>query len=485
MKISLKPLLYLPIILFFFPAFAFTIPGLDGTYLYFYISIYIALFVMFIIDNKTFLSSIINLIKHSYFKYIIVFISLIFINSILLSLFGRASFKIVLHAFIMKICLAVVPMLIYFMCVIKNNISVEKFIKYFVIIFWINLFVGLIAYIGALYDIDFINNLFEFFANARGINKTNAIFDQVYEMSGYVAFGLPRLDNLYAEPAYYARFLLIFLPLVYTYHNVKFKIINNNILDFILKKTIIPLTWLNIILTFSPIYFIFSILLTIVFYRKSIIKLLKKYFIVVILTIIILLTGCIQIDLSETFLSRIINVMTSLDSFDSFILVEPSLGTRISSFINVLCVFFKNIFCGIGFGELPYNLQEQFINSPVLLTYEIIQKTSILSANFGIAFYNSCFIYDTAAENGIFILSIFVYLSIKMYKALNVIVSYYSNNKNSTEYINAFSVKCVFITLICSLFYSIYFIQPEIWLVFAVTIIYIHTTYLKIGAEYE
>ena len=84
-----------------------------------------------------------------------------------------------------------------------------------------------------LLNIEIINNIFDFFANARIIAFEKQGFFQ--QASGYFAFGLPRLDNLAEEPSFYAQFLFIFLPFIYGIASLKSQIYNNYFSTFLLE----------------------------------------------------------------------------------------------------------------------------------------------------------------------------------------------------------------------------------------------------------
>lgn len=418
MKLCLKPFLYLPIILFFFPQFAFTLPGLKGTYLYFFVVLYILLGLLLYKDRTKIIGNFINFIKLTPFKYYVIVLVATIFSTLCASFIGLTTYSQNIHSIIFQILLYILPIFIYFSHVIDGYISYEDFIKFFVLLLWINLIIGFIAFIGQFFDIKIINSIFDFFANSR-LLKVNLGIDAQVNVSNYVAFGLPRLDGLHEEPSYYARFLYLFLPFVYSFSNNQYKIVKNKNIDKLIHVTFIPFAWINIILTFSPIYLILSSTITIIYYFKEILLLVKKYSILIICLLLIVITLVVSIDLSETYLSRIINILANVHSFADFIIIEPSLATRIITFVNTFCVFLQHPIFGVGMGNIQAYMYNQYLNSPLPLTPEIISKTSITVAASGYAFFMQNYITAILAESGIFVFCIYVYYYSKLFKVIS------------------------------------------------------------------
>ena len=420
-KFNIKFLIYLPIIFFFLPAFSFFIPGLHGVYSYFFITLYITVILMFLIDTKYVIDKLIQICRITPMKYFI--LSLIFatLSSIALSLLGVTSFSITLRSFILRIILCILPLFIYFICILDKYISLKKFIKIFLFLLWIDLIIVFFAYIGQFFNISIINDLFDFFANARHLSTKYGAIDM--QASLYEANNLPRLDNLFEEPAMYAQFLFLCLPIIYAFSNTKLKIFKNVVFNKIFKITFIPFCWISIILTLSPIFLILSLLITIIYYWKSIFIFTKKYLIFIFTCMFGLILYIKTIDFSDTYIARIINIMLNVRSFNDFILIEPSLATRVISYINIFAIFLKNPLLGVGMGNISNAsiMYPQFLNSPVPFTSEIIFKTQMLLKTENKVFLNVNFLYTLLAEIGIIAASFFIYFYYLLIKKIYII----------------------------------------------------------------
>ena len=481
MQVSMKNILYLPLILFFFSAFAIWIPALNSAFLVFYFVLYIILFLLIMKDNKKFVATIRFFVKNNPLKYFAIILILMSLNSIILASLGFASFSKTLRYIILTICLQILPMMGYYLYVIKKYISYDRFIKFFLVAFWINLILGFISYLGSFFQLDIINNIFDFFANSRILSYQNK--GVLSQTSNFFAFGLPRLDNLQQEPSFYGKFLYVFLPFVYAFSLNKLKLYNNNLLNCIIKKTLIPFTWISIILTFSPIYLILSSLITIIYFFDAIWKIIKKYNIALLIVFCGFLTVILNLDLSGTYLERIINVLTQIKTFDDFILVEPSLATRIVSYINQFCIFLKHPFTGIGAGNISIALLQQFPNSPVSLTADIIR-----SLNYTIGYglnsligTNSSFVYTFLAENGIFIFSILVYFYFKLMKTIKRFIKQVEYQGFDFILLNALYKS--YIALIIIAFYHLTFSDQENIFFISITVVVFSVLQEQMQAE--
>ena len=471
MKFNIKWLLYLPILFFFLPGFSFYLPGLKGIYKFFYISLYFSFVVIFIFDKKYFINKLINICKKTPLIYFVVFLLFIALNSLLLSLFGITTISQTIRSIIMQIILCILPTIIYFIYIVKKYIGLKKFIKIFMFLFWINLVLGLIAYFGRWFEITIINSIFDFLNNARTleIQILGAAAGQTPEISFQLE---KRLCGLFEEPGYLGQFLFIFLPFVYTFSGTKVKLYNNNIFNKIFKITLVPLTWINIILTLSPITLVFAGIISFIYYFQQILNLIKKYYIVITVLIYLIIAIVKKIDFSETYIARIINIIINIHSFEDFILIEPSLATRVASYINEFQIFLHHPFTGVGIGNLKNYMYAQFLNSPVPLTPEIITKTKLIIQMGGGAMFNIGFMYALLAENGIFAYSILVCFYIKIFYFINKFKN--KANKYSYEYLIFKSLHYTMFCLLILSFYNLNFISQYLHLLIAISVISIY-----------
>lgn len=475
---NLNKILLIPAILFFLPAFCISISFLGGAYLYYYFALYFIIITFVIIDNKVFFQKIIFDTFNTPLKYLLIVLTLIVINSTFLSFCDVISFKQLIRSIILQLFLCIIPIVFYYTYIINKYITFKNFIRFFIQAFWLVLIIGFISYIGQLLNIEIINSCFDILANQRFLVFSIIGFDKA--ASNYTSFGLPRLDNLYAEPAFYARYLLIFLPLVYSIGCSKLKVSKNKYFNLLIKKTIIFFTLLSILLTLSPIYFVFTAIVSLIYFYKKILNFAiiqyKRFFLLIFFVVFLIFLFNIFFT-SETFLSRISNVVASFGDFQKLIYLEGSLATRIINFVNTFYVFINHFFTGVGIGNLPYYQLDQLYHSPLPLSFEIIQNMEIaITTNTKFA-HNRAFVYAFLAEHGIFIFCAFAYFHYKLFTLLNKIKNIYRGN----YYLYTISTGLVgiWISITILAFYHTNFTDPEVWLVYALMAAFIN--YVKKG----
>ena len=453
--INIRKIFYLPIILLFFPAFALKIPGTNFIYLYIHFVIYILLGYLLLTRPVKFISKIADVIKATPVKYLFIAMIMMILNSIILFLLGKLSLYVLLVYIFGNIIFKIIPILMYFMYIIDSIIPFKKFLKTFIFLFWINLIMGFVSYIGQFYEIDFINGFFNFFANIRFITSGLLGRDSSFS-SNYQAFGLPRLDNLFEEPAFYALFLFLFLPFVYNFRKMNFHYVKNKYFNLIISKTLLPFTLINLFLTFSPINQIFALFLTIIIYFKDIVRFIKKYFIFLLVIISLAIWVIFTKDFSDTYLSRVINVMLNVKSLKDFAIIEPSLATRIIGALNSACIYFQHPISGVGMGNLPYAAYNQYLQSPFPLTEEIINKTAVYVANGKpVAKIMGGFFTTILAENGTLISLIWLYFIYKLYKISSVIQKRSCCNNDYFYYLFSHSLKNTIFAIFIVFFYDL------------------------------
>ncbi len=415
MKLNIKKSLYLPVIFFFLPSFSWYIPFLDRVYAYFFIVLYAFLLILFIRDNKNFILKIKDVCEKTPLKYGLIFFAIAGINSILLSFAGVTSIQLTIRTIIVHIFLCALPVIFYFIYLITEYMTLKKFMKIFVSAYYMVMFTALVGYIGQLFDIEIINGFFQIFANSRAL---------VHELRNinspdcdYIAFNLPRLDGFFEEPSFYARFVFIFLPLIYSVKKLNIKYTRSRLINAFISNTAVPFAWLSLILTQSPIYLVLCGIFTFFYHIKPILRFAKRYSIALLLCACAVLSALSRINFEDTYISRILNVVSSVNSIDALIEIEGSLGTRLVNFYNTLCVFLKHPF-GVGMGNVSAYLFPQMFESKLPLTPEI-QANMLWSVQNNQPFpHNTALVYYLLASGGIFVFLYFVYFHIKIFKSI-------------------------------------------------------------------
>ena len=156
----------------------------------------------------------------------------------------------------------------------------------------------------------------------------------------------------------------------------KDKIYKNRFINKIICKSLLPLTLISSILTQSPINLIFGIILlafSLFIFSRNIFKLLFKTILVGLPIILIIIICLSRLDLSESFLNRIIVTLEVIKNFDALIIVEASLATRIISYVNMFIIYMHHPIFGTGCGSLTTEIYNQLSNSPLPLTWELNQ----------------------------------------------------------------------------------------------------------------
>ena len=120
MKVSYKPLLYLPIIFSFLPAFVMYVPFLHATYLIFFLVLYFVLIFLIIKDRIKIYQKIYTITKQTPFKYFIIMLFLMCFNTLFLALTGHSYILQAIRSIIMQEILFICPILIYFIYIIDN-----------------------------------------------------------------------------------------------------------------------------------------------------------------------------------------------------------------------------------------------------------------------------------------------------------------------------------------------------------------------------
>ena len=334
----------------------------------------ISYFIFVILFPKYVFRKLIFLYKYTPFKYLVYLLLWLIIDSIILIIIGKANFLEFYY-----IALTFIPhvFLCYLLAAlfIPKFLSLKKVIRYFFSIILFILFWGLFQFLGDLFDISVIKN------GVNTLSNWKAIAQNVIEMTDVVS-GSVRVRSVFHEPGAMANFIFIILPIIYKLSLSKHSLFQNNYINHLIKIVLIPLCWICLLLTTSPIYLIFSIILTFIYFIKNILKFIKKYiicfviFCFAIFVIFAIFSSSIMNILENTYIARIINTMQNITNFENLIKVEGSLASRICYFITQLQFFTHNPILGCGYENLRFHIQEQYLKTCFPLTPEIYQSIS-------------------------------------------------------------------------------------------------------------
>lgn len=413
MQLILKYFYFITLFLLFLPAFAFSLS--NRTYRVFFIAILTFYGLYILIKKSDLLQNIIRLYRTTTFKYLVFFICGIIFSTFIVCISnitrGINSFVYILQF----ILLYILPCFLLSALFLNKLISLNKFLKiYFLAMLFIFSF-GLIEFFGGrILDIQFINTLQKFLANER-------------HLENIVVPEITRLSSVFAEPGWLGGFIFLNFPILYKCCNTKFKLYKKALLNKTIKKFLVLLAWLNIIFTISPIWLLLCLLQALIIFRKNIVKFLSsKQFlltlcafpIIVGLSVFLLLLPNTKIEFSQVI--RIINTIQNMLNFENFLLVEPSLGSRIVSYLSLLHVFKEHPLVGVGMNNNYYYTGLVFEKYNLPMTMEIFNKYQKYLST-GYLKCNISALYTLLAETGIvgtIFYYLFIYKSIKYIKVI-------------------------------------------------------------------
>lgn len=457
MVVNIRFLIFITLILLFLPSFCFII---GSQFIPVYIpAILCMFFILAIFYHKQLISNALYFYKKTPFKYLVIF----FIWSIITIIFSIVRGKFFLGGFITStlgglICSVMLPCL-FTLFVIPKYINIKTFIKFLYFFFWFVFLLGILDFIIFYFDIPVLKEVITIFSNKR------LLMYDVTEITRVFVGSLPRARSIFDEPSYLGYFIFVVSPIVYELTLNKFWIFKNNYLNLLIKRTIIPFMWISLILTQSPIFLIFNIAFSSFYFliiRKGY-KRIVKHFLPISISLILISTTAIyfinKIDFSTTYLNRIILVVQNIKSFEDFIMVEPSLGTRIIIMINAIQMGLNNILFGVGYGNMSYLIANQLSQSTLPLTEELQRFVFFDKTNPASTLFIKIF-----SETGIIGFGIFYYFLYRIYQRLNIKNQLYSSPIDN-------GLLLFIMTYFCSSFYDSNLNQPYIFIIIGIILI--------------
>lgn len=458
MVVNIRFLIFITLILLFLPSFCFII---GSQFIPVYIpAILCMFFILAIFYHKQLISNALYFYKKTPFKYLVIF----FIWSIITIIFSILKGKFFIGGFITGtlgglICSVMLPCL-FTLFITPKYINTKTFIKFLYFFFWFVFLLGILDFIIFYFNIPVLKEVITIFSNKRLL-----IYD-VTEITRVFVGNLPRARSIFDEPSYLGYFIFVVSPIVYEWTLNKFKIFKNNYLNLLIKRTIIPFMWISLVLTQSPIFLIFNIAFSSFYFLiiKKGYKRIFKHFLPISISLILISTTAIyfisKIDFSTTYLNRIILVVQNIKSFEDFIMVEPSLGTRIIIMINAIQMGLNNILFGVGYGNMSYLIANQLSQSTLPLTEELQRFVFFDKTNPASTLFIKIF-----SETGIIGFGIFYYFLYRIYQRLNIKRNYLDNPSINN------GLLLFIITYFCSSFYDSNLNQPYIFIIIGIILI--------------
>ncbi len=334
-------------------------------------------------------------------------------------------------------------------------IEYKKLCKFLIILYFCVFTLGIIEYIANTYDITFIQNLFSTIVN-RVATKTETT--RVF----VIAYNKFRISGIFQEPGGFAAFIFISLPLVYFLCTSKTMWLKNRVMDYIIKISTLILMPICLIGTQSPINLCFVLIFLGFIFVKKIITIKIKHKAIILLSclgitaLIAIMTINIlslkNIDITDTYLNRIVKVIDTFRSMTLLVAAEPSLATRIGKFSGAFTIALKHPIFGIGFGNIMKEWPNAVLSLPFTITPELFNDAILKRPTAaGVMFWK------LSAETG-FIGTILFYLFLA-----NIAYTAQKIKKYYTGYLYNLinNLQLSLILYICVSYYI--FLQPFMW----------------------
>lgn len=460
LNINIKNLSIIALILSFFISTSFAIVGYS-------VNIFVPLlyFIIFLcIFNKPikyFNSYIDNFFyKRTPFYYLMLY----FVATIVTSLFsalicGFHFFHFLMYTIAFYLQVILIIWAVYE--IVYRYISKELLLKIFIGTFYFVLVMGLVDISAHVFHIAPLQEILKYIPTRWIILHKNFV---------KVTVGtIPRMQSIFDEPGQFGWMIFLCSPLILTVYLNKIKVFKKNFIDSVVRKTILPMMYIDLLWTFSPIMLVYTgaastIIILIKLYELY--KYKPKTFIKVFSTIsmiaFIVIVALINVDESlKSAFSRINTVLSNMRNINNLILAEQSLGTRIGTMINNMVIFTKHPIIGVGLGQMTPHMQVQLAHSPVVLTPELLSQYLNNNASY------SGVIYRVFCENG---LIGFILFSLFFLKIINNIrkCKKYVHEKNNLIILNGFLGSTI--AVFALFFYDIPFNNTFPWAILGMTI---------------
>ena len=281
-----------------------------------------------------------------------------------------------------------------------------KVIKFIINTLYVIIFMGILDFITYKFMIPGMKSIFLIITGQTLEN-----------MLGYKMLFIPRIQSVFAEPSHYGWFLVCNIPIAMKMFDSQYKLYSNKLLNILYKKVLTPLLLLSILLTQSPINIVLALIVCICYKIITSRISIKNFLIIssslIMMGVLILLTFK-NTNITESFLNRIYLTVQVLGSLDKLIIAEPSLATRLISYMNMGVIGLQHPVCGVGWGQLIEHFVHQLQTTNIPLTPEL--KATIFSLK---PVCNPSIFFKIFAETGLFGLIIFYNIYICAFKTAN------------------------------------------------------------------
>lgn len=412
----------------------------------------IIVLLLFLLKYKQrFIKKVFLLYHKTPFKYMCWFVIWAIISPLI---FGQLSnYSYILYRIFRAFFVFALPAILFPLCLSRKDImKIISNIYLFILIY------GIIQYFGEYFNICFLNTIHDIFCSC-----TASMVSIKNPFAALNVVTLYRAKSIFFEPSIFASVLFVFLP--YVYLNIT-KISSKNNKNLYHGRLLLFLTWLNLILTKSPIYLIFSVLYTLFFFRK---KIFNRYVISSVSIFLILLCFAIKntaILESNYQLKRIFNFFGNANSLTTIIQNDQSLGTRIVSIVNTTIASKNVLIQGTGYGNAKNLMHEQYENSPLPLTIELTQKCFVLDVADGVP--SNIFVSVLIHTGLIGLMLLYCYFLYSIVKVRKIRFYFKSRESLFIDSISLMSINYVIVSVYWSLMRDL-----SMWFIFGILNVFI------------
>ena len=189
-------------------------------------------------------------------KLFLIFALWVIVDSLLLIFIGKMGLFKPLMPILLGI-FASLGLLVFLGFLFVSVLGIKKSMKYiYSFLYAINV-IGIINFFIFTFKIDWLSKIYFFFVNKRLL---------IANWDAHVGNLIPRIQSVFEEPSFLAFFICINLPLVYAMTLCKAPIYKNPKINKFVKYTAIPLMWIVLLGTLSPINIIFGVIISVIYY---------------------------------------------------------------------------------------------------------------------------------------------------------------------------------------------------------------------------
>ena len=425
----------------------------------------LSLFLLLLKNEKIFIDKVKEIYKKTPFKYLVWFVIWALISGMFVGGGLSVKLKIITQVFLI-FGLSAISAVIFAVIVIPKYISFQKITNFFIGVYEFILVYGVLKF---YIPMDFIHNIL--------CNRMNGKTEE--NLANFnVTFFEPvhRATSIFFEPSFFATFLFLFMPFLYTVITSGIKLSKNKNIDFAIKGGLILLTWLNIVICRSPIYMVFCIIYTVIYFgQKKYLKQFRKYafklLIIIFISAIIIgaasmLSGSLsENDNKEKGIAKRIEKIVQSKSIEEMMCNDGSIVTRIDVTVNgVLASLHCPIF-GTGYGNTNDVMTRQLLNTPIPLTDEVIVKSLVI----GPAGAPPIIFISTMLQTGIpGVILMYMFFILSIVKCRQIEKYFIGKEKYLLSSVILIAINYMVISIYWSIVY-----YPFMWFIFGILISYI------------